>query len=288
MEVKVEKNTLTFLFCNSDYEEAKTVIFGAPFDGTTSYRPGTRFAPNAIRVESYGLEVYSPYQDKNLTDYPIFDAGDLVPKIGSVDKMIDDIETFTTKLLDDGKQPVMLGGEHSLTVGTIRAMAKKYPDLHILHFDAHTDLRDTYFDHKLSHANVLYRAWELIGDGRIFQFGIRSGAKEEFEWAKEHVIQNKYNTNGLDEALKIVKDKPVYITIDLDVLDPSVFPGTGTPEPGGISFQELLDAILKFTQLENIVGADVMELAPHYDQTGASTIVACKVLRELLIAINSK
>lgn len=284
----MEKNTLTFLFCNSDYEEAKTVIFGAPFDGTTSYRPGTRFAPNAIRVESYGLEVYSPYQDKNLTDYPIFDAGDLVPKIGSVDKMIDDIETFTTKLLDDGKQPVMLGGEHSLTVGTIRAMAKKYPDLHILHFDAHTDLRDTYFDHKLSHANVLYRAWELIGDGRIFQFGIRSGAKEEFEWAKEHVIQNKYNTNGLDEALKIVKDKPVYITIDLDVLDPSVFPGTGTPEPGGISFQELLDAILKFTQLENIVGADVMELAPHYDQTGASTIVACKVLRELLIAINSK
>ena len=157
-----------------------------------------------------------------------------------------------------------------------------------MHFDAHTDLRDTYFDHKLSHANVLYRAWELIGDGRIFQFGIRSGAKEEFEWAKEHVIQNKYNTNGLDEALKIVKDKPVYITIDLDVLDPSVFPGTGTPEPGGISFQELLDAILKFTQLENIVGADVMELAPHYDQTGASTIVACKVLRELLIAINSK
>ncbi len=284
----MEKNTLTFLFCNSDYEEAKTVIFGAPFDGTTSYRPGTRFAPNAIRVESYGLEVYSPYQDKNLTDYPIFDAGDLVPKIGSVDKMIDDIETFTTKLLDDGKQPVMLGGEHSLTVGTIRAMAKKYPDLHILHFDAHTDLRDTYFDHKLSHANVLYRAWELIGDGRIFQFGIRSGSKEEFEWAKEHVIQNKYNTNGLDEALKIVKDKPVYITIDLDVLDPSVFPGTGTPEPGGISFQELLDAILKFTQLENIVGADVMELAPHYDQTGASTIVACKVLRELLIAINSK
>lgn len=284
----MEKNTLTFLFCNSDYEEAKTVIFGAPFDGTTSYRPGTRFAPNAIRVESYGLEVYSPYQDKNLTDYPIFDAGDLVPKIGSVDKMIDDIETFTTKLLDDGKQPVMLGGEHSLTVGTIRAMAKKYPDLHILHFDAHTDLRDTYFDHKLSHANVLYRAWELIGDGRIFQFGIRSGAKEEFEWAKEHVIQNKYNTNGLDEALKIVKAKPVYITIDLDVLDPSVFPGTGTPEPGGISFQELLDAILKFTQLENIVGADVMELAPHYDQTGASTIVACKVLRELLIAINSK
>ncbi|NLG82977.1 MAG: agmatinase [Bacilli bacterium] len=282
----MDKNILTFLFCNSTYDEAKTVIFGAPFDGTTSYRPGTRFAPNAIRIESYGLEVYSPYQDKDLTDFNIFDAGDLVPKIGSVDKMIDDIEAFTSKLLNDGKQPVMLGGEHSLSVGTIRAMAKKYPDLHILHFDAHTDLRDTFFDHKLSHANVLYRAWELLGDGRIFQFGIRSGAKEEFEWAKEHVIQNKYNTNGLDEAIEIVKDKPVYITIDLDVLDPSVFPGTGTPEPGGISFHELLEAILKFVKLNNIVGADVVELAPHYDQTGASTIVACKVLRELLMAIS--
>lgn len=282
----MDKNILTFLFCNSTYDEAKTVIFGAPFDGTTSYRPGTRFAPNAIRIESYGLEVYSPYQDKDLTDFNIFDAGDLVPKIGSVDKMIDDIEVFTSKLLNDGKQPVMLGGEHSLSVGTIRAMAKKYPDLHILHFDAHTDLRDTFFDHKLSHANVLYRAWELLGDGRIFQFGIRSGAKEEFEWAKEHVIQNKYNTNGLDEAIEIVKDKPVYITIDLDVLDPSVFPGTGTPEPGGISFHELLEAILKFVKLNNIVGADVVELAPHYDQTGASTIVACKVLRELLMAIS--
>jgi agmatinase len=136
----------------------------------------------------------------------------------------------------------------------------------------------------LSHANVLYRAWEILGDQKIFQFGIRSGAKDEFEWAKNHVIQNKYNTNGLDEAISIIKNKPVYITIDYDVLDPAVFPGTGTPEPGGISFHELLNAVLKFTDL-NVVGADVVELSPHYDPSGASTAVACKILRELLIAI---
>ncbi|QVK18122.1 agmatinase [Mycoplasmatota bacterium] len=280
----MEKSTLTFLFCNAEYNDAKTVLFGAPFDGTTSFRPGTRFAPMVIRNESYGLEIYSPYQDKEITDFNIFDSGDLVPDIGNVKAMIDKISDFTNQVLDDGKLPVMIGGEHSLSIGTIKAVAQKYPDLHILHFDAHTDLRDTYYDHKLSHANVLYRAWEMLGDNRIYQFGIRSGAKDEFEWAKKHVIQTKYNTQGLDETIAKLKGKPVYITIDYDVMDPSVFPGTGTPEPGGISFHELLTAILKFREL-NVVGADVMELSPHYDQTGASTAVACKVLRELLISI---
>lgn len=281
----MQKNTLTFLFSNSEYDESQTVIFGAPFDGTTSFRPGTRFAPNVMRNESYGLEVYSPYQDREITEFKIFDAGDLTPFIGDVGRTIDSIAEFTQKIVDDGKRPVMIGGEHSLSVGTIKVMAKKYPDLYILHFDAHTDLRDVYYNHKLSHANVLYRAWEMVGDGRIFQFGIRSGDKSEFEWAKTHVIQNKYNTNGLDEAIKKIKDKPVYITIDYDVMDPSVFPGTGTPEPGGISFHELLEAVLKFRGL-NVVGCDVMELSPHYDETGASTAVACKILRELLIAVN--
>lgn len=280
----MKKSTLTFLFCDSEYSEANTVLFGAPFDGTTSFRPGTRFAPQIMRQESYGLEVYSPYQNKELTDKKIFDAGDLVPAIGNVGLMIDSIYDFTKKIISDNKLPIMIGGEHSLSVGTIKAVAEKYPDMYILHFDAHTDLRDVYYEHKLSHANVLYRAWEILGDQKIFQFGIRSGAKDEFEWAKNHVIQNKYNTNGLDEAISIIKNKPVYITIDYDVLDPAVFPGTGTPEPGGISFHELLNAVLKFTDL-NVVGADVVELSPHYDPSGASTAVACKILRELLIAI---
>lgn len=281
----MEKSRLTFLFCDADYDDAKIVLFGAPFDGTTSFRPGTRFAPMVMRNESYGLEVYSPYQDKELTNYEIFDFGDLVPNIGNVAAMIDSITNITKTFLNDKKIPVMIGGEHSLSIGTIKAMIEEYPDLHIIHFDAHTDLRDTFFGHKLSHANVLYRAWEILGDNRIFQFGIRSGTKEEFEWAKTHVIQNKYNTNRLDEVIEKIKDKPVYITLDYDVLDPSVFPGTGTPEPGGISFHELLEAILKLRKV-NVVGADVMELSPQYDQTGASTAVACKALRELLIAIN--
>lgn len=281
----LETNRLTFLFSDTDYAESDIVIFGSPFDGTTSFRPGTRFAPNVIRNESYGLEPYSPYQDREITEFKICDIGDLYPMIGNVQGMIDDIEKNTTKLLEDGKLPVMIGGEHSLSVGTIRALANKYPDLHILHFDAHTDLRDIFFQHKYSHANVFYRAWEQLGDKRIYQFGIRSGGKHEFEWAKEHVVQTKFTFDGLDEALEKLKDKPVYISIDLDVLDPSVFPGTGTPEPGGVSFHDLLNAILKFERLNHIVGADVMELAPQYDTTGASTAVACKTLRELLISL---
>ena len=182
----MKKSTLTFLFCDSEYSEANTVLFGAPFDGTTSFRPGTRFAPQIMRQESYGLEVYSPYQNKELTDKKIFDAGDLVPAIGNVGLMIDSIYDFTKKLISDNKLPIMIGGEHSLSVGTIKAVAEKYPDMYILHFDAHTDLRDVYYEHKLSHANVLYRAWEILGDQKIFQFGIRSGAKDEFEWAKNH------------------------------------------------------------------------------------------------------
>ena len=179
----------------------------------------------------------------------------------------------------------MMGGEHLVTLGAVRAAAEKYPDLHIIHFDAHADLRDDYLGTKLSHACVLHRCWDIIGDGRIYQFGIRSGDRSEFLWGREHVYTNKFNLDTLDETVERLKGKPIYFTIDLDVLDPSVFPGTGTPEAGGISFTELLSGILKVSRL-NIVGADVNELSPMLDASGASTAVACKVMRELLLSIN--
>ncbi|MDU7964280.1 MAG: agmatinase, partial [Clostridium perfringens] len=197
------------------------------------------------------------------------------------------IEDFSTKVVEDGKIPAMIGGEHLVTLGAFRGVFKKYPDVHVIHFDAHADLREDYLGQKLSHATVIHRVWDLVGDNKIFQFGIRSGEKEEFLWAKDHVYTNKFNCNTLDYAIEKVKDKPVYVTIDLDVLDPSVFPGTGTPEPGGIQFNELLNSILKLRGL-NIVGFDINELSPQYDQTGASTAVACKVLREMLLVANNK
>ncbi|MGB4660802.1 MAG: agmatinase [Mobilitalea sp.] len=272
----------TFIACDHTYAESDIVIFGAPFDGTTSYRPGTRFASAAIRNESYGIETYSPYLDKDLSDCTIFDAGDLEFCFGNTERVLNDIEEMTTKIFEDNKKPCMIGGEHLVTLGSVRAAAKKYPDLHILHFDAHTDLREDYLGEKLSHASVIKRCWEIVGDGKIYQYGIRSGEKEEFVWAKDHMFTQKFNLDHMDTAIKALQGKPVYLTIDLDVLDPGIFPGTGTPEAGGVTFMELLGALNKVFQL-NIVAMDMNELSPVYDLSGASTALACKLLRELLL-----
>lgn len=283
--MKMNKNIHTFIGCESEYEESKIVIWGAPFDSSTSYRPGTRFASSAIRNESFSIETYSPYQDKDLEDTLIFDGGDLELPFGDSERALSEIEGFTKRILEDNKLPLMVGGEHLVSLGAVRAAKEKYPGLHLIHMDAHTDLREDYLGVTLSHASVIKRCWELLGDFKIFQFGIRSGEREEFRWAKEHTFLNKYNFNGLEEAIRKIGNAPVYLTIDLDVLDPSIFPGTGTPEAGGVSFQELLEGIIKVSKL-NIVAADMNELSPIYDQSGASTALACKVLREFLLALN--
>ncbi len=277
------RNVETFLGCDASFEEAEIVIFGAPFDATTSYRPGTRFASRTMRAESYGLETYSPYQDKDLAEIHVFDGGDLELPFGNVPAALSMIRETAKKILDFGKLPCMIGGEHLVTLGSVEAVYEKYPDLHVIQFDAHTDLRNEYLGEKLSHATVIRRVWDMLGDGRITQFGIRSGEKAEFEWAKEHTNLRKYNFEGLEETIQSLKGHPVYFTLDLDVLDPSVFPGTGTPEPGGVNFMELLNAVIKVMSL-NIVGVDINELSPPYDQSGASTAVACKILREMLLA----
>ena len=280
----LNKNVENFLGCDSEYEDARIVIFGAPFDSTTSYRPGTRFASKTMRGESYGLETYSPYQDLDLEDAAVFDSGDLELCFGDTSLALKDIEERTRIILKDGKTPFMIGGEHLVTLGAVRAVAEKYPDLHIIHFDAHADLREEYLGATLSHASVLHRVWDIVGDGKIFQFGIRSGDRQEFLWGKDHVTTQKFNFQGLEEVVKSLKGKPVYFTLDLDVLDPSVFPGTGTPEAGGVTFLELLDAILKIGEL-NIVGCDINELSPLLDASGASTAVALKIMRELLLRL---
>ena len=283
----LNKNVETFLGCDADYADAQIVLFGAPFDSTTSFRPGTRFGPAAIRRESYGLELYSPYQDKELTDRAVLDAGDIELPFGDPAPALAAIEERAAAILADDKIPFLLGGEHLVTLGCVRAAARKFRGLHILHFDAHADLRDDYLGAKLSHACVLRRCHELVGDGKIFQFGIRSGDKSEFVWGREHVFTHKFDLNGLETALARLRGKPVYLTVDLDVLDPSVFPGTGTPEPGGVTFDALRAALTEACNALHIVAADVNELSPHYDPTGASTAVACKIVRELLIGIRT-
>lgn len=281
-----------FIGCDVPFEQADTVIFGAPFDSTTSFRPGTRFGPSAMRSESFGIETYSPYQDKDLLDLRVFDSGDLELSFGSPESALADIEARASEILDAGKLPIMLGGEHLVTLGSFRAAAKKYNgDVYLIQFDAHADLREDYLGQKLSHACVIRRCYDIIGDGRIFQLGIRSGDRDEFVFAREHTQMYKTDIGGvsfraLPDVISRLKGKNVYLTIDLDVLDPAFFCGTGTPEAGGASFNQLLEAIISIGEELNIIGADMNELSPHYDQSGASTAIACKLLRELLIALS--
>ena len=317
-----------FMECDKSIEDARIILFGAPFDSTTSYRPGARFGSAAIRRESYGIESYSSYQDKDLIDCPVLDCGDLELPIGDTEKVLAQIEVYTDEILQADKIPFLLGGEHLVTLGAFRAVHRKYPEVVIVHLDAHGDLRDDYLGVKLSHACVVRRCWEVMYDGvkrdkvmcddasldkvvgdevaydkvlydeevrsdssvsandhRIFQFGIRSGAREEFTWGKSHVNTQFYNLDGLAELGNQLQGKPVYLTVDLDVLDPSVFPGTGTPEPGGISFEELRKGLTLICQKLAVVGCDVNELCPPYDSSGISTAAACKVVREMLLAL---
>ncbi|MDR1736426.1 MAG: agmatinase [Oscillospiraceae bacterium] len=280
----LNRNIETFIACDSEYGGAKAALFGAPFDGTVSYRPGARFGPKAMRGESFGIETYSPYQRRDLLDLAVFDCGDLELPFGSAESALKLIEDRTARLLDDGKLPVMLGGEHLVTLGAFRAVYAKCPGARVLHFDAHADLRDDYLGDALSHAAVMRRVWELTGDGGIYQFGIRSGERAEFDFAAAHTNMTMFGFDGLERAAWELAGTPVYFTLDLDILDPSVLPGTGTPEPGGVSFRELLDAVLMLKGL-NVVGLDICELSPHYDQSGASTAAACKILRELLLVM---
>lgn len=280
-----------FLGCTGSYEKSGIILFGAPFDSTTSYRPGARFASKAVRAESYGFETYSPYQGADLADKDIYDAGDIELPFGDTAKALDMISGVVSGIIADDKIPVMLGGEHLVTLGALRPVFGKYPDLHILQFDAHADLREEYLGVGLSHATVMRRGWDLTGPGRLFQFGIRSGDRDEFLFAdnkKNGISMEKFDLGSLDKVIGELSGFPVYLTIDLDVLDPAVFPGTGTPEAGGVSFDELHRAVLSVCSGSNIVGADICELAPNYDQSGISTAAACKLLRELLISISIK
>ena len=286
----LNKNVETFIGCTAGFDEADIVLYGAPFDSTTSYRPGARFGPSAIRHESYGIETYSPYQDRDLEDISVFDSGDVELCIGDASIALAQLEERAKIIADAGKLPFLIGGEHLVTLAPVRFLAKKYPELHIIHFDAHADLRDDYLGAKLSHACVLRRCHDILGDGRIHQFGIRSGERAEFAFAREHTDFHPLKLDRLESTVERLASAklPVYLTVDLDVLDPSCFPGTGTPEAGGVSFDELRSALELICKKCRIVGLDLVELAPNLDQSGISTALACKLIRELLCCIKNK
>ena len=282
----MKQNVETFLGCESGYADAKIVLFGAPFDSTTSFVPAHALARRPCATKASDLRPIVPIRTKTCArcrflTVEIWSFALALPKRPSQIS-----RKKRRKYSGDGEMPFLLGGEHLVTLGAVRAAAERYPGLHIIHFDAHADLREDYLGARLSHACVMKRCWDLLGDGRIHQFCIRSGEKEEFAFAKEHTDMHRFGFEGLSQLTERMREErtPVYFTVDLDCLDPSAFPGTGTPEAGGVNFQSLLEAILLVGKT-NIVGADVNELAPMLDASGASTAVACKVLREMLLAV---
>lgn len=265
-------------------DAADWVMVGLPYDGTTSYRPGTRFGPAAIREASWSLETYSLRLDADLEeDAAFYDAGELELPLGNREASLAAIEAACAHVLALGKRWLGVGGEHLVTLPALRAYVNRYTNLALLHIDAHTDLRHDYLGEPLSHATVVRRAVELIDPARLVQIGLRSGTREEFAWVRAHgtLVADQ---GDVATAVGKLADLPVYLTLDLDVLDPSIFPGTGTPEPGGMQFNELIEWLLPFRGL-NVVGADVVELSPPYDPTGVSPVVAAKVIRELLLML---
>lgn len=275
-----------FIKSHPNYDESQAVIYGMPMDWTVSYRPGSRFGPQRIREASIGLEEYSPYLDRDLEDVKYFDAGDIPLPFGNPQKSIDEIEAYVTKLLADGKIPVGMGGEHLVSWPVMKAVAKKHPDLAIIHMDAHTDLRESYEGEALSHSTPIRKIAEHIGPNNVYSFGIRSGMKEEFVWAKENGMHlSKFEVlEPLKEILPTLAGRPVYVTIDIDVLDPAHAPGTGTVDCGGITTRELLASIHAIAGSDvNVVGFDLVEVAPVYDPSEQTVNTASKLIREMLL-----
>lgn len=266
------------------YEEAKVALLGAPLDATTSFRPGTRFGPERVRQVSEGLEEYSPELDRELSLARFYDCGNVAFSPGAVGKALEAIEAAVGRLLDDGKFPLMIGGEHLVTLPAVRAVARRHPDLVVIQFDAHADLRQDYLGDPVSHATVLRRIIDLLGGDRVYQLGIRSGPKDEFAFGRRHTHFHPFEVEcPLKEILPQLDGRPVYVTIDIDVVDPAHAPGTGTPEPGGISSAELLRAVRAFLGLR-IVGGDVVEVCPPQDVGDITAVLGAKVVREALLA----
>ncbi|MCZ0754068.1 agmatinase [Anoxybacillus sp. J5B_2022] len=275
-----------FIKSHPNFEESEAVIYGMPMDWTVSYRPGSRFGPARIREVSIGLEEYSPYLDRELEEVKYFDAGDIPLPFGNAQRSLDMIEEFVDRILAAGKFPLGLGGEHLVSWPVMKAVYKKYPDLAIIHMDAHTDLREHYEGEPLSHSTPIRKIAELIGPQNVYSFGIRSGMKEEFQWAKENgmYIAKFEVLEPLKEVLPTLAGRPVYVTIDIDVLDPAHAPGTGTVDAGGITSKELLAAIHEIARSGvHVVGADLVEVAPVYDHSEQTANTASKLVREMIL-----
>lgn len=281
--MKMYKET-NFIGCEASFDEASFLIAGIPYDGTSSFRPGSRFGPDDIRKSSYSIETFSHVQEADLTDMKICDMGNLELPFGNRDRVLAETEALAQKIIDSGKKGLYIGGEHLLTLPLVRRYAEKYKGLRVIHFDAHADMRDEMLGERYSHATVARRLVEMVGAKSHYMFGIRSFEKDEYEFIKKNKIFCDSDFDRFFESCKKLKNTPVYFTLDLDVFNPAELPGLGTPEAGGIGYKDYMEYLLKGLSTLDIVGMDVLEMAPHCDPSGNSGVFAAKVIRELILA----
>jgi agmatinase len=280
----IEQN---FLSANASFKESKIILLGCPFDGSASFRPGARFGPSAIRRASWGIETFSPYFQRDLSQCSIHDLGDLELPLGEKKLSLTLIRKALRKILSEKKFPISLGGDHLITLPIVEEVLRVYPSLYLLQIDAHADLREDYLGETLSHCTVMKRVLDRLGKGRLFQIGIRSGIEEEFKLARRMKSIVSVDQDSPRSMVKRLRNKPVYLSLDLDVIDPSLLPGVGTPEPGGSTFQGFISLLKKLKTL-HVVGFDMVELTPDYDPTQVSSITASVLLREMILAFCSK
>lgn len=281
-ELPVEKD-LGFMASRESYREAAAVLLGVPMDCTASFRPGSRLAPRRVREVSRVLEEYSLFLQADLRDCPFHDWGDLVLPCGNTPRCLEIIRRAGEKLAGDGKLALAIGGEHLITLPLVEALAGRHNGLAVLHLDAHADLREEYLGERYSHSTVMRRVAEVVGGENLFQCGIRSADREELLFAREHTRFRPGNLlQGLREVVPLLRGRPVYVSLDIDVADPAYAPGTGTPEPGGCTSEELLEALYLMRGLA-VVGFDLVEVSPVHDASDRTAILAAKVIREALL-----
>jgi agmatinase len=273
----------TFISASATFLEGQIIILGCPYDGSASFRPGARFGPSAIRRASWGIETFSPYFGRDLSQLFLHDMGDLELPSGEKKASLNLIRTALRKILSGKKFPILLGGDHLITLPIVEELIQTYPDLHLIQIDAHPDLREEYLGEKLSHCTVMRRVVDQLGEGRLFQIGIRSGTEDEFRLAKKRRSIVSPNRESLKSMVKRLRNQPVYITLDLDAIDPGLLPGVGTPEPGGLAFQGFI-SLLRQLQSLHVIGFDIVELTPEYDATQVSSVTASVILREMILA----
>ena len=272
-----------FMGARRNPEGCRLALFGVPYDGTTSFRPGTRFGPAAIREVSTGLETYCPQLDRDLEDIAYADIGAVEIPFGDPQPVVDAVRHATSSVLAAGMKPLMLGGEHSISSGAVAAVAEQHPDLVLVQLDAHADLRNEWLGSHHSHACAMRRCLEVLPSQHLLQIAIRSGTSEEFK--ELHRSDRLISVQDIPERMNPLRGRPIYLTVDLDWFDPAVMPGTGTPEPGGFLWSDFA-AVIKELRHHSLMGADVVELAPQLDSSGISSVLAAKVTRSLLLLMD--